>query len=160
MVNSRAVSTVCILKQVLAASSRQRAACNQYRPALLLQSLRFQMHSFFAEVPMQTLARLTLICVLLATVSSITGCGYHNDKEKYYLVAVNIQLPYWQAAASGIRRAAHEMQVQSQFSGPDTYDTPAGVQAFRSAAAPKPAGITISPPPSKHLPPATDKTIW
>src|SRR4051812_23761551 len=121
MVNSRAVSTVCILKQVLAASSRQRAACNQYRPALLLQSLRFQMHSFFAEVPMQTLARLTLICVLLATVSSITGCGYHNDKEKYYLVAVNIQLSYWQAARSGIWHGSHERKGQCQFYCPNGY---------------------------------------
>jgi ribose transport system substrate-binding protein len=108
---------------------------------------------------MQTLARLTLICVLLATVSSITGCGYHNDKEKYYLVAVNIQLPYWQAAASGIRRAAHEMQVQSQFSGPDSYDTQAEVQAFRSAVAAKPAGIIISPADPKLMTPEIDKAI-
>ena len=108
---------------------------------------------------MQALARLTIVCVLVAAVSSITGCGYHNDKEKYYLVAVNIQLPYWQAAASGIRRATHEMQVQSQFSGPDSYDTQAEVQAFRQAVSAKPAGILVSPADPKLMAPEIDRAI-
>jgi len=43
---------------------------------------------------MQMLARLALASLLFSTLLSVTGCGYHNDKEKYYLVAVNIQLPY------------------------------------------------------------------
>ena len=55
---------------------------------------------------MRMLAKLGLGSLLVSTLLSVSGCGYHNDKEKYYLVAVNIQLPYWQAAASGIRRGA------------------------------------------------------
>src|SRR5207248_7798362 len=73
--------------------------------------------------------------------------------------AVNIQLPYWQAAASGIRRATHEMQVQSQFSGPDSYDTQAEVQAFRQAASAKPAGILVSPADPKLMAPEIDRAI-
>ena len=108
---------------------------------------------------MQMLARLAVSSLLLSTLLSITGCGYHNDKEKYYLIAVNIQLPYWQAAASGIRRAAHEMGIQSQFSGPDNYDAQAEVQAFRNAVAASPAGILVSPADPKLMTPEIDRAI-
>ena len=108
---------------------------------------------------MQMLARLALGAFLLSTFLSITGCGYHSDKEKYYLVAVNIQLPYWQAAGSGIRRAAREMGVQSQFAGPDSYDPQAQVQAFRNAVAAQPAGILVSPADPKLMGPEIDRAI-
>ena len=108
---------------------------------------------------MQTLGKPTLGFLLLATMICINGCGYHGDKEKYYLIAVNIQLPYWQAAGSGIRRATHEMQVQSQFSGPDTYDAQAEVEEFRKAVAAKPAGILVSPADPKLMGPEIDKAI-
>jgi ribose transport system substrate-binding protein len=108
---------------------------------------------------MRTLAKTILGFFSLATVLTITGCGYHNDKEKYYLVAVNIQLPYWQAAGAGIRRAAHEMQIQSQFSGPDSYDAQAQVQAFRQAVAANPAGILVSPADPKLMTPEIDRAI-
>jgi ribose transport system substrate-binding protein len=108
---------------------------------------------------MQMLARLALASLFFSTLLSVTGCGYHNDKEKYYLVSVNIQLPYWQAAASGIRRAAHEMGVQSQFSGPDSYDPQAEVQAFRQAVAANPAGIIVSVADPKLMGPEIDKAI-
>lgn len=108
---------------------------------------------------MQTLGKFTFGFLLIATMISITGCGYHADKEKYYLVSANIQLPYWQAAASGLRRAAHEMGVQSQFSGPDSYDAQAEVQAFRQAVAASPAGIMVSPADPKLMGPEIDKAI-
>jgi len=108
---------------------------------------------------MRTLAKTILGFFSLATVLTIAGCGYHNDKEKYYLVAVNIQLPYWQAAASGIRRAAHEMGIQSQFSGPDSYDAQAQVQAFRQAVAANPGGILVSPADPKLMTPEIDRAI-
>ena len=108
---------------------------------------------------MRMLAKFTLGSLLISTLLSVTGCGYHNDKEKYYLVAVNIQLPYWQAAASGIRRAAHDMQIQSQFAGPDSYDAQAEVQLFRQAVAAKPAGIIVSPADPKLMGPEIDKAI-
>jgi ribose transport system substrate-binding protein len=108
---------------------------------------------------MQTLSRLILGFLFLGTALSITGCGYHGDKEKYYLISANIQLPYWQAAASGVRRAAHEMGLQSQFSGPDSYNAQAEVQAFRQAVAANPAGILVSPVDPKLMGPEIDKAI-
>jgi ribose transport system substrate-binding protein len=108
---------------------------------------------------MRSLVKTILGFILCAALVCITGCGYHNDKEKYYLISANIQLPYWQAAATGIRRAAHEMQVQSQFSGPDSYDAQAEVEAFRQAVAAKPAGILVSPADPKLMAPEIDKAI-
>jgi len=108
---------------------------------------------------MQTFAKTISGLFLCAAIASLCGCGYHNDKEKYYLVSTNIQLPYWQAASSGIRRAAHEMQVQSQFAGPDSYDAQGEVQAFRQAVAAKPAGILVSPADPKLMAPEIDKAI-
>ena len=108
---------------------------------------------------MRSLVKTILGFILCAAVVAVTGCGYHNDKEKYYLISANIQLPYWQAAATGIRRATHEMQIQSQFSGPDSYDAQAEVQAFRQAVAAKPAGILVSPADPKLMAPEIDKAI-
>ena len=108
---------------------------------------------------MKTLIKLTLGFLLLATMLSVTGCGYHDDKEKYYLISANIQLPYWQAAATGVRRAAHEMGVQSQFSGPDSYDAQAEVQEFRKAVAANPAGILVSAADPKLMGPEIDRAI-
>lgn len=108
---------------------------------------------------MKTLIKLTLGFLLLATMFSVTGCGYHDDKEKFYLISANIQLPYWQAAGSGIRRATHEMGVQSQFSGPDSYDASAEVQEFRKAVAANPAGIMVSAADPKLMGPEIDRAI-
>lgn len=108
---------------------------------------------------MRTLIQFVSGCLLFATMLTITGCGYHDDKEKYYLVAANVQLPYWQAAASGLRRAAHEMGVQSQVAGPDSYDAQAEVEEFRKAVAAKPAGILVSPADPKLMGPEIDKAI-
>jgi ribose transport system substrate-binding protein len=112
-----------------------------------------------AEVAMRLHSKPILGFLLFAALLSLTGCGYHNDKEKYYLISANIQLPYWQAASSGIRRATHEMQVQSQFAGPNSYDAQAEVQAFREAVAAKPAGILVSPADPKLMAPEIDKAI-
>jgi ribose transport system substrate-binding protein len=108
---------------------------------------------------MRILARLIVGLLLCATIATVTGCGYHDDKEKYYLVSANIQLPYWQAAASGLRKATHEMGVLSQFSGPQSYDPQAEVQEFRNAVAAKPAGILVSPADPKLMAPEIDKAI-
>jgi ribose transport system substrate-binding protein len=108
---------------------------------------------------MRILTKLILGFLLLATLLAITGCGYHDDKEKYQLVSVNVQLPYWQAAASGLRRATHEMGVQSQLSGPDSYDPQAEVAEFRKAVAANPAGILVSPADPKLMGPEIDKAI-
>ena len=57
----------------------------------------------------------------------------HDDKEKYYLVSTNIQVPYWQAAGAGFMQAATQMKVKAWFLGPDKYDPQAQQQEFQKA---------------------------
>jgi ribose transport system substrate-binding protein len=79
----------------------------------------------------------------------LAGCGgsQHNPQEKYYLLSANIKIPYWEAAANGLMRAARQMQVQAELVGPDTYDALAQQQELRrlTGLQQKPAGILISP---------------
>jgi ribose transport system substrate-binding protein len=77
----------------------------------------------------------------------ILGCGgsQHSVDEKYFLIATNIKLPYWEAAGSGLVRAAQMMQVEAHFVGPETYDPKAQQQEFEKVLGQKPTGIMISP---------------
>ena len=79
--------------------------------------------------------------VLLAS-----GCSNsrHESTETYYLVASNIKLPYWQAALSGLDRAAGDLKVKAQMVGPATYNTQEQRDMFRDVVGKKPAGIMIS----------------
>ena len=76
----------------------------------------------------------------------LAGCSksLHDPGEKYYLVAANIKLPYWQTAASGFYTGARQMGIAAEMVGPDTYDPAAESTAFKDAVAKKPAGILIS----------------
>ena len=87
-----------------------------------------------------------LTAKLALAVSFLSGCGgsRHDPAEKYFLVASNVKLPYWQTANSGLVRAARQLGVQAEMVGPDTYDAPGEQQTFRNTLAKKPAGILIS----------------
>jgi ribose transport system substrate-binding protein len=87
------------------------------------------------------------IASLLLLPTFLAGCsgGRHEPTEKYYLVAANIKVPYWQAANSGLVRAAKELGVQAEMVGPDTHEPAAEQEQFRKAVAKKPAGILVSP---------------
>ena len=74
-----------------------------------------------------------------------TGCGArHSDKEVFYLIATNVNLPYWQTAAAGFKQAAAQFKVTAKVVGPDTYDPKAELAELHNAIAAKPAGILIS----------------
>jgi ribose transport system substrate-binding protein len=76
----------------------------------------------------------------------IAGCqsSPHDPTEKYYLVASNIKLPYWQAAANGLTSAATRLKVQAEMVGPVTYDRKAQHEEFQRIVAKKPSGILVS----------------
>src|SRR5688572_4403724 len=76
----------------------------------------------------------------------IGGCSKsrHGAEEKYYLVASNIKLPYWQGAGEGLSRAASELKVSAEMVGPDTYDAQQQRDEFRRIVAKKPSGILVS----------------
>ena len=80
---------------------------------------------------------------LTLTLASL-GCHSHSMSEKYFLIANNLKLPYWQTVDAGFERAAAEYGVKPFVSGPDTLDPNAELTAFRQAVAQKPAGILVS----------------
>jgi ribose transport system substrate-binding protein len=93
---------------------------------------------------MRTIERVAL-SVLAAGVVFTSGCGArHTDKEVYYLIATNINLPYWQTAAAGFKQAAAQYKVTAKVAGPDTYDPKAELTELHNAIAAKPSGILIS----------------
>ena len=93
---------------------------------------------------MKALERIALSLLALGVLFTV-GCGArHSDKEVYYLVATNVNLPYWQTAAAGFKQAAAQYKVTVKVVGPDTYDPKAELAELHSAIAAKPSGILIS----------------
>src|SRR5258707_6485871 len=76
------------------------------------------------------------------------GCqeSYHEKEEHYVLIAANINLPYWQEAAAGLRDVAKEMGlgVKADMDGPASYSPKEEVDAFQKAVSSHPAGILVS----------------
>jgi ribose transport system substrate-binding protein len=82
------------------------------------------------------------------TLMWLAGCGgsAHTSTEKYWLVATNIKIPYWQSANTGLQRAAQQIGVKAEMVGPDTFDSKAEHEFFQRVLAEKikPAGIMVS----------------
>ena len=86
------------------------------------------------------------IAMLMAGVmlACSTSCNTNRNTEVYYLIAANVQLPYWQAAANGFNKAATKYQVQAKIVGPQSYDPLAELDALQQAIRAQPSGILIS----------------
>lgn len=108
---------------------------------------------------MITLRKRILFALFPVVLLLATGCTRHSKKERYYLVATNINLGYWKTAASGFQKAAAEFGVTGEIRGPTTFDPQGEVDAFRAVAAMKPAGILVSVSNSKLMAPAIDDAI-
>src|SRR6516162_8890828 len=92
------------------------------------------------------MSRTNYLCsllLLLAFLIPTFGCGRHDSDEKFIMIAVNNQLPYWQEAKAGFMAAAAELKVQAKFIGPDTYDPKAEQKALQDILLQKPSGILI-----------------
>ncbi|WP_433984158.1 substrate-binding domain-containing protein [Tunturiibacter empetritectus] len=74
----------------------------------------------------------------------LAGCTRHSKDEHYYLIATNINLPYWKAANAGFQKAAVQYGVSAEMRGTTTFDPPGEVTEFRTVVARKPAGILVS----------------
>jgi ribose transport system substrate-binding protein len=86
--------------------------------------------------------------LLVFAVAALAGCAqsYHEKEERYVLIAANINLPYWQEAAAGLRDVAKEMglEVKVEIDGPASYSPKEEVDAFQKAVSSHPAGILVS----------------
>jgi ribose transport system substrate-binding protein len=97
-------------------------------------------------------------CALMIPILGCAG-SQHSADEKFYLIATNIQLPYWKAASAGLAKGAIQMHVRTEFVGPDLFDPKAEEEAFRKAVAAKPSGILISPADPELLKADIDQAI-
>jgi len=107
---------------------------------------------------MKTIKNVALATLALA-ILSMSGCSRHSNKEVYYLIATNVNLPYWQTAAAGFNRAAAQYKVTAKVVGPDSYDPAAELDALHKAIAAKPAGILISVADAAVVQPGIDEAV-
>lgn len=101
----------------------------------------------------------TVLAILVVALSSLTGCERHSKSERYFLVASNISLPYWQTANAGLQSAAREYGVTATMDGPDAFDPQAEAAAFHSAVLQKPAGILVSVADSSLMTPQINAAV-
>jgi ribose transport system substrate-binding protein len=86
----------------------------------------------------------SFLLLLVAAVIGSCARPYHEETEKYYFVATNINLPYWQEAQAGFLDAAQNLGVKAELIGPATYDPGAEATMFRDIVDKQPAGICLS----------------
>lgn len=101
----------------------------------------------------------TFVILLIAAVIGSCAKPYHEETEKYYFVATNINLPYWQEAQAGFLDAAHNLGVKAELVGPETYDPGAETTIFRDLVDKAPAGICVSAARQDFFKPEIDKAI-
>jgi ribose transport system substrate-binding protein len=89
-----------------------------------------------------TLVSILSICAMLGAASCQKP--YHEEKERYVLVAVTVKLPYWQEAEAGLHDVAQQMGVKAELVGPENFDPQEELRAFQKTVSEKPAGILIS----------------
>lgn len=100
-----------------------------------------------------------IVVALMGVLPLLEGCTRHSKKEHYYLISVNVNLPYWKTAAEGFQKAGSDYGVTAEVRGPNTFNPEAEVEAFRSMVAQKPAGILVSVTNPALLAPEIDKAI-
>ena len=70
-----------------------------------------------------------------------------------------MQIPYWQTAGAGFKRAASELHVAAEVAGPNNYDPKAEEREFIRVVKLKPAGILVSPADPDLMRPDIDAAI-
>jgi ribose transport system substrate-binding protein len=89
------------------------------------------------------------------------GCQqpYHQQEEKYILVAANVGLPYWQEAQAGLTDIGKTAGVKVELVGPASFSPSEELEAFKQAVAQKPSGILVSVTDPKAFKEAIDSAV-
>jgi ribose transport system substrate-binding protein len=99
---------------------------------------------------------------LMIAAAILAACGKapHQD-ERYFLVASDTALPYWQEANAGFMSAVGQLGfgVKAEMVGPDTYSASQELDAFNQAVAAHPAGILVSPADAKLFKDPIDRAV-
>jgi len=108
---------------------------------------------------MMTLSKRISIALLTTVLPLLAGCTRHSKNERYYLIASNTAVPYWQSAAAGLAAAGTEYGVTVDTRGPAGFNPQGEVDAFKAVVASKPAGILVSVANSSLMAPEIDAAI-
>ena len=73
---------------------------------------------------------------LAAALGLLIGCGRHSNKETYYLISNNINLPYWKTAIAGFQKAAAQYDVTAKIDGPTNYDAQDAIEGSCTTRSP------------------------
>jgi ribose transport system substrate-binding protein len=86
--------------------------------------------------------------ILVATFVAMVvgGCQtpYHQQDERYILVTMNVNLPYWQEAQAGLTDVGKLMGVKVETTGPASFSPSEELAAFQQAVNQHPSGILVS----------------
>src|SRR5258705_13613774 len=85
----------------------------------------------------------SFLILLVAAVIGSCAKPYHEETEKYYFVATNVNLPYWQEAQAGFMDAARALGGKAELVGPATDDPGAEATMFPDIVGNQPAGICL-----------------
>jgi len=96
---------------------------------------------------------------LAAALGLLAGCGRHSNKETYYLISNNIDLPYWKTAIAGFEKAAAQYDVTAKVDGPKGYNAQEELKDLHDAIATHPNGILISVADAALMQPEIDAAI-
>ena len=88
---------------------------------------------------------ISLGILLVAGFSGSCQKPFHQETERYILVADNINIEYWQEAGAGLRDAARGLGVKADFRGPIYYSPEEELKTFKEVVAQHPTGILVSP---------------
>jgi ribose transport system substrate-binding protein len=100
-----------------------------------------------------------LMIVLAAVVLVSCEKSLHEENERYFLVADNISLPYWQEAQAGFMDAARQLGVKAEVVGPTSYAPNEELDAFQKALEKRPSGILVSPARPETFKDAIDSAV-
>jgi ribose transport system substrate-binding protein len=104
--------------------------------------------------------RAILSILMLNFCFGFLSCGSaHNPDEYYVFVAANLQVSYWKTAGAGFAKAAAEMKVRAEFTGPQNYDPKAERDALDQAVQKKATGILLGVTDPAVLKDSIDKAI-
>ncbi len=88
---------------------------------------------------------ISLGMLLVAGFSASCQKPFHEETERYILVAANINLEYWQEAGAGFSDAARGLGVKADFRGPEYHSPEEELKVFKEAVAQHPTGILVAP---------------
>jgi len=88
---------------------------------------------------------ISLGMLLVAAFSASCQKPFHEETERYILVAANINLEYWQEAGAGFSDSARGLGVKADFRGPTSLSPEEELKVFKEAVAQHPTGILVSP---------------